>query len=112
MPVSIGHDEANEFVTLCLAVGDLFPDAVRLALRMPIQDIWVHSVLEKLESESLVEKFPSASCQLLVHVLRGEQYGLLDEKLVLVHAKLVETEPQSSCLKELEELMYKRGWRG
>lgn len=111
IPITIDAEEAHKFVEMAVGAKDQFPELVNLAEQMTLKDIWPHPILEAITAAALDEKFPEATTRLLIKVLNSDQYGFLDDGLKGVHARLAVRIPQSELLKELENLMYLRGWK-
>lgn len=109
IPISIAHEEANEFAEWCIDFGDLFSEIVDLVVKMPVEEIWVNRFSEELEKGPLVEQFPNAACDYLVLLLKAEKYPMLPAGLKSLHERLKILIPSSPNLRALEEEMYKRG---
>lgn len=111
IPVSLGHEETREIANWCLDLGDLFPDAVALVLKMPLKKVFVHGLIDKLLNSPLLNKFPETACEFMVVILRADEFKHLHGDLPKLHAKFKVLIPQSPHLRTLETLMYELGWK-
>lgn len=111
IPVSISSDEADEFANGCIPLGGLFPEMVQLLLKMPVQNVWAHKIVEDLLGSSLVEKHPAEVCGFILLVLRAEKFPLLHDELVTLFKKLEPLVTGSPAIREFEQLLYMRGWK-
>jgi hypothetical protein len=111
VPVALSTEETKAMAEWCLHLGSVFQEAVRRVVQMPMKNISAYGIIDKLQSNPLLEKFPKESCGYLVAVLRGEDYPYLHPSLPLIHGKLKKTVSGTSEFRDFEELLYLRGWK-
>lgn len=112
IPVQISERESQCMIYWSLYVGDAFPDAVQLTLRMQPGRASVNTFSKKILEKKLASQFPDAVCTLLTHILRFDHFSYREPECLDVRKILMESEVDSGLLSALEDELYKRGWEG
>ena len=90
LPVALQQDEVQQMLRWLLHLGDIFPEAVNLAVRFP-KDVQILDLFELRESD-LVPRFPEATAHLLVYLANAQcnrvTLAAVDSRLPPIHQDL------------------------
>lgn len=110
IPSALTHEETKHIAEWCLNFNDLFPAMVELLEKMPLKGAFVYSLTKNLLDSPLIEKYPEISCRLCVIVMRAEDVPAPDDHLRNLLDRFNKLVPNSPCLTEFKEELYRRGW--
>ena len=111
VPVALSIDETKNIAEWCLHLSVVFPEAVQRIVQMPLKNVFAYSIIDKLQTHPMLDKYPKESCGYVVAILKGEDFPHLHPALLAIHDKFKKTIPGTPEFQTLEELLYLRGWK-
>jgi PAS domain-containing protein len=111
VPVALSVGETKHILEWCLHLRTVFPEAVDRVVQMPFKAVFAYSVIKDLLGNSVLAEFPLHACRFANVTLKAEDFPHLHDDLVSLHAKLKAKISNTEEIKELEELLYLRGWK-
>ena len=110
IPSALAHKETKYIVEWCLNLNDLFPAMVELLEKMPLKGVFVYSLTKNLLDSPLIEKYPEDACRFCAIVMKAGDVPALHDHLRNLLDRFNKLVPNSPCLTEFKEELYRRGW--
>jgi hypothetical protein len=110
VPIALDVSEAKHMAEWCVYLGEYFPKMVERILKMSLEGVFTHPIIDELLKRDIPKDFPREACLLTVAVLKAEHHPYFREELRTLYHQLKERIPGSTEIRALEELLFIRGW--